>query len=161
MIGNFGINLALFLQLNIQETIHWDKSIHSEVESMQQCAVNNQLIEEKKTEPKNQPDQYFSVEISNSRTDFPYQFKLWKIASTPMCILVKEDSGILPCLKMGNRLNMKYHARDSVYPTEFRETAIRDINKNDQGRFKGHYLVHLEILEEQESALQKNPFSVS
>ncbi len=116
---------------------------------MQECAVNNKLIKEKRSEPKNQLHQYFSVEISNSRIDFPYQFKLWNTASMPMCILVKEDSDIMSRLNVGDTLNTKYYASGSLYPPDYRDTAIRDISKNDQGRFKGHYLVSLEILEGQ------------
>ena len=63
-----------------------------------------------------------------------------------MCVLVKEDSDILPRLKIGDTLEMKYYSADAAYSSEHKKTAIRDIAKNDQGRFKGHYLVALEIL---------------
>jgi len=121
---------------------------------MHECAVNSKLAE-KLPQNSNDFDQYSSVEISNKRISFAYHFKLWNIASTPLCILVKEDSKILPQLKEGDTLNMKYYASDSLCHAEYRETAIRHISKDDDGRFKGHYLVHLEILDEQQPEMSQ------
>ena len=104
----------------------------------------------RRSEHRKRLNQYFSVELSIDGLDFPYQFKIRNIASTSMCVLVKEDSDILPLLKAGDRLNMKYYSYGSVYPPEYLETVIRHITKNDQGRFKGHYVVELEILENQD-----------
>ncbi len=94
-------------------------------------------------------DRYCSVEIANSSIDPSYRFKLWNIASSSICILVKENSQILSRLKKGDTLNMKYYAKNSLFPAENRETTIRNIKKNKNGRFKGHYLVDLEILDNQ------------
>ena len=63
-----------------------------------------------------------------------------------MCFLVKEDSAILSRLKVGDTLDMKFYSEASHYPTDFLKTTIRHIAK-DEGRFRGHYLVALEILE--------------
>ncbi len=117
---------------------------------MHEYAVPGKLTE-RIPQPRNPLDQYASVEISNNSISFSYQFKLWNVASTARCILVKEDSQILTQLKEGDTLNMKYYGCNSLCPTEYRETAIRHINKDDEGRFRGHYLVHLEILDQQES----------
>ena len=96
-------------------------------------------------------DQYSSVEISNKTVKFSYHFKLWKIASTSMCILVKEGSQILSQLKEGDTFNMKYYASDPLCPVEYRDTAIQNITKDDHGRFKGHYLVYLKIQDNYEA----------
>jgi hypothetical protein len=89
---------------------------------------------------------YHSVEFSIDGLCVPHQFRIWNIASTPMCVLVGEDSGILPLLSVGDTLNLKYYPTGSVYSTEYMKTAIQHITKHDQGRFKGHYLVELQIL---------------
>ena len=102
---------------------------------------------ERKSQDTQQGHGYYSVEMAVEGLDFLYQFRIWNVASTPMCVLVKEDSDILPRLKVGKRLNMKYYSTGSIHPPEYLETAIRHITKNDHGRFKGHYLVGLEILE--------------
>jgi len=69
------------------------------------------------------------------------------MGSSPMCFLVKEDSDILNHLKVGDTLNMKYYCKELGYPPESRTTIIRDITRKDQGRFKGHCFVGLQILE--------------
>lgn len=91
-------------------------------------------------------DQFNSVEISIDGLDLPYQFKIWENRSTSMNVLIKEDSGVLPLLKVGDTFNMKYYSSKSIYPLENVKTAISHITKNDRGRLKGHYLVGLEIL---------------
>lgn len=115
---------------------------------MKESAVTNRLLE-RRSEPRKQVDQYYSVEFSTNGVDPTYQFKIWNIPSTSMGVLVREDSDILPRLKVGDTLNMKYYSTDSVYPSDYLQTAITHITKNDQGRFRGHYLVGLEILESQ------------
>ena len=113
---------------------------------MSECAATSRIADEI-PQPGDYIDHYSSVEISNRSIDFSYHFKLWNFASASMCILVKEDSKILPQLKEGDTFNMKYYANDPLYPAEYRETAIQNIDKDDHGKFKGHYLVHLEILD--------------
>ena len=94
----------------------------------------------------NQTERYYSAEFSVSGLDFPYQFRIWNIPSRPMCVLLKEGSDVLPRLKVGDTLNVKYYSNDRDNRFEYFETEIRDITKSDQGRFKGHYLVGLEII---------------
>ena len=93
---------------------------------------------------------FHSVEFSVRGIDVPYQFRIWDRSSACMHVLVNEYSDILPRLKVGDTLEMKYYSTNSVYRPECLKTAIRHITKNDQGRFKGHYLVGLEILEKRD-----------
>ena len=102
---------------------------------------------ERRSEPRTKIDQYRSVEFSVDGLDFAYQFKIWNIASSSMCLLIKESSDILPRLNVGDTLNMRYYSDDSTLPHGELATQIRHITKNDEGRLKGHYLVGLEILE--------------
>ena len=97
--------------------------------------------------PKRNRDHYHSVEFCIKGIELPYQFKLWNTANMSMCVLVKENSAILPRLKVGDTLDMKFYSADSSYPTDSLRTTIRHITRDDEGRFKGHYLVALEILE--------------
>ncbi len=102
---------------------------------------------ERRSEPRRRVNQYYSVEFSIDGVDLPYQFKIWNMASKSMCVLVKEGSDILSHLRVGEKINMKYYSDSSVVPTEYRETAIRHITKDENGKFKGHYLVGLEIMD--------------
>ncbi|MBA7714740.1 hypothetical protein ES703_123772 [subsurface metagenome] len=64
---------------------------------------------------------------------------------------MKEDSDLLNHVKVGDILNLKYYPADSSQPGELLETEIKHITKDEQGRFKGVYLVGLSILENQDS----------
>ena len=100
----------------------------------------------KRLEIVKQPTHYHSVEFSVSGLSMPYQFKIYHLMPTAMCLVIKEGSNVLQHLNIGDTLHMKYYSDESCYPSEDLETAIRHITKNDNGRFRGHYLVGLEIL---------------
>jgi len=92
-------------------------------------------------------DSYYSVEISLRNIFFVHQFKIWDISPNGKCILVKEDSDLLSYLKVGDILDMKYSATDLSQPAESLRTEIKHIGKDDDGRFKGHYLIGISVLE--------------
>lgn len=88
---------------------------------------------------------YYSVEIFiNSHA---YQFKIWNMISMPMCILVKENSDVLPQLRVGDTMDMKYYQSDFGNPIDHLLTEIRHISKRERGRFRGHYFVELGLLD--------------
>jgi hypothetical protein len=88
---------------------------------------------------------FHSVEIAIDGLAIPYQFKIWQNPSMPMCLLVREDSEIVSRLREGDVLNMRYYSEASKYPTEHMETEILQIEKNREGRYKGHYWIALGI----------------
>ena len=96
------------------------------------------------------PDQkstaYYSVEIPVPELGVVYQFKVWRTEVKSVFILVKENSGILSCLKAGDKLKIKYYSSDGKYPLQDLDTEIRDIARQEMGRLKGHCIVALEIL---------------
>jgi hypothetical protein len=93
-----------------------------------------------------EPDRYYSAEIVIRGLNTPYHCKIRKDLSWPLSVLVREDSKVAPLLQVGDIVNVKYYFVDSKNAPRRFETAIRDITKNDAGRFRGHYLVDLEIL---------------
>jgi len=110
---------------------------------------------EKRSEARSIIDEYYSVNLSIDKKPSLFQFLIWDMSLKGMCLLVKEDSDALNHLKVGQIFNMKYYKRDSSKPAEFLKTEIRHISKDDEGRFKGHYLVGIEILENHNSNHQK------
>jgi len=106
---------------------------------------------EKRSEPRNIIDQYYSVEFLISGCVCAYQFKIWDISSKGVCVLVKEDSDLLNYIKVGDILDLKYYKTDSSEPPEYLKTGIKHITKDEKGRFKGAYLVGLSIPENQNS----------
>ena len=105
----------------------------------------------RKMVPLEKMDRYYSVEFSSDKISIAHQFKIRNIESMSMCILVREDSSVLSQIKVGDILDMKCNrlSTGDSSGSEHRKTAIRHIIKKDQGRLKGHYLVGLEILENQ------------
>lgn len=111
---------------------------------MERNAVTN-AWKERRSEPRTKVDQYHSAEFVFEGSELHYQFRIWDTASSSMCVLVKENSEVLPLLKVGDTLKVKYYSSNSQCPSETLQTIIRHVTRNDQGRFKGHYLVGLEI----------------
>jgi hypothetical protein len=89
---------------------------------------------------------FYSVEFGVDGIESPYQFKLWNGYSGVNFLLVKESSGIAGRLHIGDIFNVKHHSIDSNSPSEFIDTEITDITREDEGRFKGYYLVELSLL---------------
>ena len=92
-------------------------------------------------------DQYSIVEFSVEGLAHLYQFKIWNISPLGVGVLVTPGSEVLKHLKVGDILNMKYYRQQPSEEPEQLKTEIKHITKDDQGRFKGSYLVGLSILE--------------
>lgn len=104
-------------------------------------------IHENRAQPRDVPDKFYSVEFALEGMDSLYQFKIWNISTEGMCILVREDSAVLKHIHEGEILRMKYYASEPVRTIENLRTEVRHITRDDQGRFKGHFMVGLSILE--------------
>ena len=107
-------------------------------------------LHERRSEPRSIIDRYYSVEFSLSGCSFVYQFKIWNISTKGICVLVKEDSDLLNYVKVGDVVKLRYYPTDASRPSELLKTEIKHITKDEQGRFKGVYLVGLSILENQD-----------
>lgn len=102
---------------------------------------------EQRSDERKPPNKYYSVQFSVKGLGYFYQFKIWNVSSKGMCILVGEDSTVINHLNVGDVIKMQYYLSESIGSTEEFETEIRHITKNEQGKFKGHYLVGLSIVE--------------
>jgi hypothetical protein len=108
---------------------------------------------ERRSEPRKITDLYYSVEFLLKELNTVYQFKIWDISASGMCVLVKEGSAVLEHLNVGDIVVMTYYPAEKRTPvTQFR-TEIRHISQDKQGRFKGHYLVGLAIIEGQPNSI--------
>ena len=90
---------------------------------------------------------FYCVEFAMTAPHPVYQFKLWHSERDAPFLLVKDNSDLLPQLKVGTVMPMKYYCDDSHQRTQVRKTQIRQIVSETQGRFQGHYRIELEILE--------------
>ena len=94
------------------------------------------------------PNPYYSVEFSLKGLENAYLFRLRGTNSDNKCVLIREDSRMLSLLKIGDVLPLKFNFKNSSCLSEYLNTAIQFIIKQDDGRFKGHYFVGFEILGE-------------
>jgi hypothetical protein len=99
------------------------------------------------TNPASKFDKYSSVELSISNLHYVYQFKIQENSSSGMGVYIKEDSVVLKHLRVGDIFEMKYYPDILSEEAEYLKTEIRYITKERQGRFRGHYLVDLSIIE--------------
>ena len=112
--------------------------------SMKSDAVTKSA--QKQTGPKEQKfEKYRSVEFSIDGIECPHQFRIWNSDVSSMFVLVKQNSEILGRLKVGDVMKMKYYTDDSFCPTRLVDTEISHITREDEGRFRGHYLIGLSI----------------
>jgi hypothetical protein len=89
------------------------------------------------------PGGFYSVEFAVDEPHPIYQFKIWHSESSPMFVVVKENSAVLPKLKAGNVLNMTYYSSDAQCPKKQIETRIGHISSERKGRFEGHCTIDL------------------
>ena len=90
-----------------------------------------------------------------------YQFKLWRSEFNCVFLLVKDSSEVLPQLRIGSVLPMKYLSCEPQEPMEVRETEIKNIINERKGRFEGHYRVELAIVASQsDPAVQSSAMAV-
>ncbi len=107
----------------------------------------NKPVIDRRSENRDLVDQYYSVQFSKPGLEAVYQFKIRNISSKGICILIREDSNVLKHLQVGDILDMQFHPLEKTDPVKYSKTEIKHITKDDQGRFKGHYLVGLKKLE--------------
>jgi len=73
-----------------------------------------------------------------------YEFQLIEIKQGSICGLVKEDSVLLGHISTGDVVPINYYTPDRSIPGYSAETRIKEITKENSGRFSGHCLVSLE-----------------
>lgn len=85
------------------------------------------------------------VEFKPPDLQMGYKFRLRDVSNSGMCIVVNENSELLRYIKKGEIYEMKYFPENSE-PCKLK-TEIIHISKQNNGKFKGHILVGLEIVD--------------
>jgi hypothetical protein len=88
----------------------------------------------------------YSVQVPLEGSDLKKELKVWHKSPSYMCLLVKEDSDILPLLRTGGTLRMNYYGNDLFAPSEHLETKIRSIKKSEESGLRGYYFIEVGIL---------------
>ncbi len=104
-------------------------------------------FDEKRSEDRNDAERYYSAEVKVNALAPLYHFKIWNISSKGMCLLIREDSEALKYFRVGEVMDIRYYTAELSSLPESLKTEIKHITREKQGRFKGHCLVGLSILQ--------------
>jgi hypothetical protein len=96
--------------------------------------------------------EFESVEVTFEGIECSHQFRIWIGEPCSMFVLVKHSSEIRDRFKVGEVMKMKYYTNDSDCRTKMMNTKIQQIIKEEQGRFRGHYVVGLALAESAQAA---------
>jgi hypothetical protein len=96
--------------------------------------------------------EFQSVEVTFDGIECSHQFRIWNGEPCSMFVLVKHSSEIKDRFKVGEVIKMKYYTNDSNGRTKMMDTKIQQIIKEEQGRFRGHYVVGLALAESSQAA---------
>ena len=114
-------------------------------------AVKKDGSTEKRSESRGAPKGFHGASIKLVGVPL-YQFKLKDSSENGASILVKEDSFMLNYLEVGQTLKINFSSDlQSDHNGDF-ETEIVHITKMDKGRYKGHYLVGVRILDKKNTS---------
>ena len=104
---------------------------------------------ERRGGPRWAPEKYVSVEFCPNSLESIYLFRIRDESASGLGILVREGSEALRHLKVGNVLNIVCRsARPLEYHANLKARVVH-ATKNDDGQFRGHYLIGLSIIEGQ------------
>ena len=103
----------------------------------------NNTILDRRSESRTLIDRYYSVQFSKQELDAVYQFKIRNISGKGMCILVREDSNVMKHLQVGDILDVQFYPLEKSDSVAHSKIEIKHITKDDQKKFKGHYLIGL------------------
>ena len=109
-------------------------------------AVTKDSSMDKRSESRDAPKGFHGASIKLVGVPL-YQFKLKDSSENGASILVKEDSFMLNYLKVGQTLNINFSSDLEFDHNGNFETEIVHITRVDKGRYKGHYLVGVQILD--------------
>ncbi len=93
-----------------------------------------------------QVNEPYSVQVSIEGLDLHMEMKVWHKSPSYMCLLVKENSHILPLLKTGAAFRMNYYGNDIFFPFQHLETEIRKIRRHQEESLREWCFVEVEIL---------------
>ena len=101
---------------------------------------------ERRSSPRRVLDRFYSVEFKIKDLLLVYHCKLRDVSSKGLCILIREDSPLFRTLKPGTLLEMRFYPLTGHEPPVPLTTRIAHITPQEQGRYRRHCLVGLEVL---------------
>jgi len=109
----------------------------------------NSIFEEKRIKPRHPALSEHMVVFSIPGVPL-YQLKARDISENGIGVIVKPDSKFLNLIEIGQEMNVELLTpQESRHVQGFYSARIAHIKTNEEGRFKGHILVGLELISKQ------------
>ena len=102
--------------------------------------------QERRFEPRRTKLRNYRVEIQLLGQPI-YQFRVKDVSKKGAGILIKNDSGFLDMIEVGQIVNADFISPDGTDPSGLYESKIEHITEGSKAGIKGHLLVGLLILE--------------
>ena len=112
---------------------------------MQEDKTEN-ITDEKRSEHRPATSRDYRMEIKFVGEPI-YQFRLINVTDEGASILIKDDSAFLNMIEVGQIVDVNFISPKGLNPTGMYKTEIRHITKMDKGKYNGHRLVGILILE--------------
>jgi hypothetical protein len=102
--------------------------------------------QDKRSIPRRTKLQNYRVEIQLVGQPI-YQFRVKDVSTKGAGILIKNDSGFLNLIKVGQIVNVDFISPEGTEPSGFHKSKIEHITEGNRAGIKGHLLVGILILE--------------
>ena len=109
-------------------------------------ASKNILSKERRTEPRRNQLRNYRVEIRLIAQPI-YQFRVTDVSPEGAGLLVKEDSGFLSLIEIGQIVDSDFLSPKGTYPSGMYKAEIKHISEPVKGRNQGHRIVGISILD--------------
>jgi hypothetical protein len=107
---------------------------------------SDSITQEKRSEPRSTKLRDYRVEIKLVGEPI-YQFKVTDVSTKGAGLLINDNSGFLKMIEVGQIMDVNFISPKGLKPKGMYKAEIRHITKMDKGRYKGHRLVGILILE--------------
>ena len=101
---------------------------------------------DKRSEPRSAKLRNYRIEIKFVGMPV-YQFKVRDVSSKGAGVIVRDDSEFLAMIEVGQVLEVNFISPRGSNPSGFYKAKVRQISILERGRYKGHRLVGISILE--------------
>jgi len=107
---------------------------------------SDSITQEKRSEPRSTNLRDYRVEIKFVGEPI-YQFRVTDVSTKGAGLLLTDNSAFLKMIEVGQIVDVNFISPQGLNPTGMYKAEIRHITKMNKGRYNGHRLVGIHILE--------------
>ena len=107
---------------------------------------SDRITQEKRRESRSTKLKDYRVEIKFVGEPI-YQFRVTDVSTKGASLLINDNSALLKMIEVGQIVDVNFISPQGLNPSGMYKVEIRRITKMDKGRYSGHRLVGILILE--------------